>query len=268
MTTKKKPAKQKARGNGQKLIQSIERAVDILALFIAEKNSIGITEFAQKMKLPKTTIQGIVQTLAALHMLERDPASAKYRLGPMLFQLGMKYATNLDFVNITRGWVERLCYQYRQPVNVGMMVGDRVILVLRVEPENRFMVFPQVGSVLPAHSTSIGKMLLAHIDDARREELLRDYRFEGLTLNTITDRTSFIRELERVRSEGVSFDDQENIMGLSGVGAPLYNHTGQVVAAFALTGDTAVINEKRADIIDTIKSISKIVSDQLGYTAG
>jgi IclR family transcriptional regulator, KDG regulon repressor len=267
MTTKKKPAKPKARGNGQKLIQSIERAVDILALFIAEKNSIGITEFAQKMKLPKTTIQGIVQTLAALNMLERDPATAKYRLGPMLFQLGMKYATNLDFVNITRGWVERLCYQYRQPVNVGMMVGEHVILVLRVEPENRFMVFPQVGSVLPAHSTSIGKMLLAHMEDARRDEILRDYRFEGLTLNTITSREAFLSELERVRAEEVSFDDQENIMGLSGVGAPLRNHTGQVVAAFALTGDTAVINEKREDIIDTIKSISKIISEQLGYTA-
>ena len=77
---------------------------------------------------------------------ERDPQAGRYRLGPMLFQLGMTYATNLDLVTITRGWTERLCFQFREPVNCGMLVGNKVVVVLRVEPENRFMVFPQSGT--------------------------------------------------------------------------------------------------------------------------
>nr|HPO47215.1 helix-turn-helix domain-containing protein [Spirochaetota bacterium] len=73
----------------KRLIQSIKRASDILGIFIQEKRTMGITDFAARLNLPKTTISSIVQTLEALKFLEKDHITSKYRLGPALFQLGM-----------------------------------------------------------------------------------------------------------------------------------------------------------------------------------
>jgi DNA-binding IclR family transcriptional regulator len=253
--------------SGKKLIQSIQRGFDILALFVDEKNSLGLSEIAKRLGLPKTTAQGIVQTLLANSYLEQD-AIQRYRLGPMLFQLGMKYATNMDLINIARVWMERLCRQFDQPVNVGMLVNDKVIVVMRVEPENRFMVFPQAGSVIPTHSSSIGKILAAFIDEERRRELIAAADFEGLTVNTIRSRKKFITELSLVRDEGVAFDNQENLIGLSGVAGPIFSRTGEVIAGFAVTGDSEKINQQRAEIISAVKYTSEVISSQLGYQAG
>lgn len=254
-----------AKSKGRKLIQSIERGADIMELFISEKRSLGIADIATALSLPRPTIQGIVNTLVARNYLEKDPLNSRYRLGPMLFQLGMKYATNIDLVTIARGWTERLCFQFNVPVNVGMMVGDKVVIVLRIEPENRFMVFPQAGSVIPSHTTCIGKVLFAFMDRELREKILASYAFKPLTPNSITTRERFEEELASVRQEDISFDREENIAGLAGIGAPIRNHTGQVIAAFAITGDAEAIEKQRAEMVDAVKYTSRMMSTQLGY---
>ena len=249
----------------RRLIQSIQRAEDILSLFMEEKRVLGISDFAQKLSLPKTTIQGIVNTLVALHYLEKDPLTSKYRLGARLFQLGMSYATNMDMLTITRVWLERLCFQFREPVNVGMLVGKRVIILFRAEPETRFTSFPQAGSVIPAHTTCIGKLLFAFMNDERREEMLEGYNFEALTPNSITDRKSFLHELEQVRKDGISYDREENFTGMAGIGGPIYNHTGQVIAAFAITGDAEHLKREHDTIINEVRATSKEISMQFGF---
>ena len=251
--------------NDRRLIQSIQRAEDILSLFIEEKNPLGISDFAQRLSLPKTTIQGIVNTLASLHYLEKDHLSSKYRLGARLFQLGMSYATNMDMLTITRVWLERLCFQFREPVNFGMLVGKRVIILFRVEPGTRANSFPQAGTVIPAHTTCIGKLLFAFMNDERRNEVLEDYTFEALTPNSISDRETFIRELEQVRKEGISYEREENLAGMAGIGGPVYNHRGQVIAAFAITGDAEHLKKEHEAVINEVKATSKEISSQFGF---
>lgn len=247
-----------------KRIQSIERAHAILSQFINEKKSLGISDFAKLLALPKTTVQGIVQTLCHLGYLEKDHETGKYRLGPYVFQLGMKYATNLDLVSIARVWAERLCSQFKQPVNIGMLVGDKVVIVLRVEPENRFMSYPQVGSVIPIHTTCIGKLLCAYMEAKRLHEILKDYTFQMLTPNSLTTKEDFLNEIQKVRQAGISFDNQESVMGLAGIGGPIFNYTG-ITAAFAITGNADFILNHKRDIIHAVKDTALQLSVQLGY---
>ncbi|MCP4691397.1 MAG: IclR family transcriptional regulator [Desulfobacterales bacterium] len=255
----------KTNPSGRRLIQSVQRAGDILALFISDRKSLGITDFARELSLPKTTIQGIATTLLEMNYLEKDPATGKYRLGPMLFQLGMKYAANMDLVAAARGWMERLYFQFNEPVNVGMLVGSKVVIVMRVESDNRFMVFPRVGSAIPAHTTCIGKILFAFMPEKRRAAFLDGRPLDALTPNSITDRAAFEDELARVRSEGVSFDQEENIKGLAGVGGPIFDHTGQTAAAFAITGNAANITRRRAEMVKAVQYTGAMVSSQLGF---
>ena len=260
MTSHSPPQKKNVR-----LIQSIQRAAKILDLFLDEKKPIGITDFANKMNLPKTTIQGIVTTLTELRFLDRDQISSKYRLGSKLFQLGMTYAANMDLISLARVWMERICFQFREPVNVGIIVGKQVLVLFRTEPEKRFMAFPRSGSVIPAHTTCIGKTLFAHMNKEKRDEILKDYVFEKLTENSTDNINDFLEELKSVRETGVAFDHEENFIGLMGIGGPVYNYTGQVIAAFAVTGDAQHLKEIKDEVVSEVRYTSREVSTQLGY---
>ncbi|MBI9091608.1 MAG: IclR family transcriptional regulator [Desulfobacterium sp.] len=249
----------------RRLIQSIQRAADILDLFIHENQALGITQISKQLGLAKTTIQGIVQTLEALSFLEKDPQSLKYRLGPKVFQLGMQYAANMDLVTMGRVWMERLSFQFREPVNVGMLVDDKVVVLLRVDPDNQFMSYPQAGSIIPLHTTCIGKILFAYLGETKQMSILSSYHFERLTPNTIHTLPAFLEELKRVRKEGISFETQESVTGMAGIGAPIYNHTNQVIAAFTITGDADRIHKQREKIIDAVHYTSLELSRSLGY---
>lgn len=253
-------------GKERRLIQSIKRASDILGLFIVEQKPLGITEFSKRLGLPKTTIASIVQTLDALQFLEKDPTSGRYRLGPQIFQLGMQCASSMDVITTGRAWIERLCFQFRESVNVGTLVGDKATIVMRIEPENHFMVFPHAGPIIPLHSTCIGKLLVAFMEETRRTSILSEYVFEKFTDNTISSEAQFTAELETVRTTGIGFDKQETIAGMAGIGGPVINHAGAVVAAFAVTGNAENIMRQREDIIAAVRFTTHRLSSQLGFT--
>jgi len=255
----------KSETKDQKLLQSVLRAAHILNLFVEEVKPLGITEIAQRLNLPKTTVQGFVNTLLSVYYLEKDPITGKYRLGPAVFQLGMRYATSMDLVNISRVWLERLSFQLRIPVNIGMLVGEKVVVLMRVEPENNFMSFPPAGTVIPAHSSSIGKLLLAFSSKKRTEELLKDYDFQAISIHSITTQEELYRELETVRKERISFDREENMIGLSGIGAPVFDHRGEIIAAFAVSGSTEEIHKNKEQIIQSVSHTSNSISRQLGW---
>jgi IclR family KDG regulon transcriptional repressor len=247
--------------NERRLIQSIKRASDILELFLNEKKPIGITEFSRRLGLAKTTVSSIVVTLDTLGFLEKDHLTGRYRLGPQIFQLGMKCATGMDVVTIGRAWIERLCFQFMEPVNVGLLVGDKVTIITRIEPENRYMVYPEAGSVIPAHSTSIGKMLFAYMDSEKRDAILQNYCFDILTPKTIGTKKRFLEELEQVKRDGISYDRQESINGLGG---PIFNHTGILIAAFSISGNPQNIKKREPEIISAVRFTSRQISSQLG----
>ena len=161
--------------------------------------------------------------------------------------------------------MERFSFQFMEPVNVGMLTGDSITIIMRFEPENRYMTFPQAGSTVPLHSTCIGKAFLAHMDRKERERLLEDYRFTPLTPNTITSKTQFLKELAQVKKTGVSFDRQESIGRLAGIGGPIFNHAGVVIAGFALSGNAEKIERLSKEIIETVKFTTAQISAQLGY---
>lgn len=250
-----------------KLIQSVQRAAAILELFLTSEGSLGITDFSRKLELPKATVAGLVATLEAGGYLEQEPEGGKYRLGPTVLHLGVHYSANMDIVTLGRAWIERLCFQFGATVNVGMLIGNQLVLIMRAEPKKGYMVFPQAGSILPFHSSCIGKLLLASLDAERRQELLAACSFERFTPKTITSRKAFAEELRRVEESDLAFEDEESIGGLAGVGGPIRNHRGEMIAAFVLNGSPDFIAGRKQEIIEAIRLTSREVSAQLGYRA-
>jgi len=246
-------------------IQSLKKAARILNLFTQDCKFYGITDIAKKLNLPKPTVQSLVRTLEEIGYLEKDPLTSKYMLGPALFQLGMKFIATMDLAVIARVWMERLCRQFDKAAHLGRLVGSKVVIVLRADPASRYMVFPQAGSVIPVHTSGIGKILLAFMEEDRRDEVLAECSYPRLTERSIDNRADFLSELERVRSDSIAFDREESLTGLSCVSGPVFNNKGQCLAAFSVSGNAQAIETKREEIISAVRYVSSQISSQLGY---
>ncbi|MDD9302180.1 MAG: IclR family transcriptional regulator [Desulfobacter sp.] len=250
--------------NGR-IIQSVDRSARALLLFFEDVQELGIKDFARLLGLPKPTIYSLVNTLAHHQMLEQNPETFKYRLGPAFFRLGIQYARQSDVLSTVSVWTERLCYKFSKSVTVCMLMAEKAVVVYKADPDPVVISYPDVGAVVPFHNTANGKILLAFADPGVREEILNDYAFVSPTEFTIKDKAEFIRELDQVRQEGISFNRQEEKTGLSAVGGPIYNHRKEVVASFSILGKTDYFETHQDRIHGEVKKTAQSISRQLGY---
>lgn len=251
--------------NVSKTILSLVKASKILELIMSESRALGVSELSRALDMPKPTVQNMLFTLESEGLLEKDPMSLKYRLGARLFQLGMHYANNMDLTMIARAWLERLCSQYGETSRAGIVMGEKIIIVMEVQHDSSYMTFPGPGSVIPPHTTSIGKILLAYMPDKRREKILGSIQFTPLTDKTLKNMDELKSELAGVHSEGIAFDNEESLKGLSCIAGPVFNHRNECIAAISLSGNSAKMELRRNEIINAIKYTCFRMSEQMGY---
>jgi DNA-binding IclR family transcriptional regulator len=247
-----------------KSIQSIIKASKILDLILNESRHMGISDFSRHLNMPKATIQNMVFTLEQIGYIEKDPMTMKYRLGPVLFQMGMHYANNMDLTIIARVWLEKLCAEYNESARAGIMMGEKVIVVMEIDPDNSYIAFPGPGSVIPAHTSAIGKILLAYMPDKRRNRIIENYTFTPLTEKSITTAAGLEVDLDDIRKKGIAFDREESLKGLTCVAGPVFNHKEECIASISLSGNTERIESRLTEIINAVKYVSRRVSEQMG----
>jgi len=125
----------------------------------------------------------------------------------------------------------------------------------------------RVGSRMPAHCSSMGKVFLAQLSDKQLDRRIKRKRLEKRTANTITDTDKLKQHLKVIRQKGFAVDDEENEKGIRCVGAPIFNQQGQVIAAISISGPTVRITKKimqqtlKNEVIRTASDISR----EFGY---
>jgi DNA-binding IclR family transcriptional regulator len=223
-------------GRRRGTIQSVDRSARILKALGSGPRRLGVSELADRLGLSRPTVHGLLQTLQAHGFVEQDRDSDKYQLGAGLLQLGNSY---LD-LNELRGrsivHAERLAGRAQAAVRVGVMHGATVVVVHHVfRPDTAFQVL-EVGAELPLHASALGKAMLAYspaelLDDVLAEEPPK------LTSRTLTPK-ALRDELATVRERGVARERDEAVLGESSVAAPIFDHSGHVVGALGVVGDT------------------------------
>jgi DNA-binding IclR family transcriptional regulator len=123
-----------------------------------------------------------------------------------------------------------------------------------------------VGELTPLHATSSGKVLLAHVPDAQRGELLSRAGLPRLTSATITSAQALERQLAKVRTDGFATTFEELEEGLNAVAVPVCDHRGTVVAAVSVSGPAYRLDKRRIDeIVDELKSGADRISQRMGW---
>ena len=249
-----------------RFIQSLKRAAEIMEYIAKNENLAGITAISNGLDLSKSTVHGLVSTLAQMDYLQQDRRTGEYSLGIKLFELGQIVYYNTDLLTVAHPFLQKLVSKHQETVHLAVLSKVDVVYIDKVASNQSVGIISRIGKRNPAYCTGVGKVLLAGIPVERLDEMIKIISFRKFTEKTIVEPELLKEELVQVRKNGYAVDMEEIEIGLVCVAVPIRNYEGRVVAAISLSGPLSRMEKERlpkikADIIMTGNNISK----QLGY---
>jgi DNA-binding IclR family transcriptional regulator len=248
-----------------KNIQSIERAAAILRLLSGRTRRLGVVDLAGELGLPKGTVHGLLRTLHHVGFVEQDAETGKYQLGAALLHMGSSYLDGNELRTRALNWSDSLAARTHESVRIGTLHEGQVLIVHHVFRPDDSLQTLDVGSLLPAHATALGKILLA--DHAYTATELSRNGLESFTPATITEAESLERELERVRKRGWAADIGELVNGEVSCAAPIIDRRGVTVGAMGISGPPdrlLAARQPRGDLVAFVREAARAVSRELG----
>ncbi len=246
-------------------IQSIERAAAILRLLSGRAHRLGVAELSGELDLPKGTVHGILRTLQRVGFVEQDPDSGKYQLGAALLHMGSSYLDGNELRTRALNWSDALAARSEESVRIGTLHENQVLVVHHVFRPDDSRQALEVGALLPAHATALGKALLAHHQYLAAE--LTRVGLGAFTTSTITDLYQLRRELQDVRERGWAIDREELIEGVVSLAAPIEDRRGLTVGAIGISGARDRIwhnGGAREELVTYVRDAARSVSRELG----
>ena len=216
-------------------VKSANRALDIFELLASEAHGMTVSEISDRLGLARSSTHGLVRTLQSRGYL-MDGGGRRYHLGARLIQLGLNVADQLELRTAARGPLERLVASTRDTALLVVPEAGELLYVDKVLSAARDVrTDPRIASRRPLHCSSLGKALLAALDDESVLSVADEIGLERVTEYSIADRDELLADLERTRRLGYAVDRQEALLGVWCVGAPVRDHTGRSVAAISLS---------------------------------
>lgn len=194
------------------IVGALVRGLEVLRAFNAEHPSLSMTELAHVLGWNRTAPFRLIYTLQKLGYLHQDPQTKRYSLGSRVMELGFEYLHSLQLPELAQPYLEKLREETGASAHLGILEGSEVVYVARVQTRLMSASNVHVGSRLPAHATSMGKVLLAFQPTEALERLVQDRRLAAYTVRTITDPAKLRRELAAIRERGYVFNDQESTL--------------------------------------------------------
>jgi DNA-binding IclR family transcriptional regulator len=210
----------------------------------------------------------LAPTLESSGYLEKDPNTKRYRPGLKVLQLGFTAISSLEFRQVAHPYLSRLSTETNETVSLGVLDEMEVVYVDRVRARRMIVgVILGLGSRIPAHCASLGKVLLAFLPADELKEKIYQSKLTPCTINSINDYASLERELARVREQGYATNNEELESGLRAVAAPIWNHNQQVVVAINVSGSVRNITPQRIEheLAPKVCDVADQISQSLGY---
>ncbi|WP_049579137.1 IclR family transcriptional regulator [Streptomyces sp. SBT349] len=217
-------------------VPAVSRALDILELFLDGDGTLSAPEITRKLQLPRTTVHELVTTLAARsYLVPVQEQPGRFRLGVRTYQLGSRYAEQLDLAAEGQQVARSVAETCGETVHVAVLEEADVIYIAKVDSTHAVRMVSAAGRRLPAHCTAVGKMLLASLPREELDERLPEGELPRMTPNSITSPSALREVLAEVRTSGVASEQRESNPDVSCVAAPVRDRAGRVVAALSVS---------------------------------
>ena len=234
---------------------------------LGEHGEASAVQLAEWISEPRSSVYRLLDGLRAVGWVEPGSRRGTYRLGLPLFRLGSRVTRRFDERAAARPVMERLHARTEQTIFLTVKSGFEGVCIERVDGRWVQNMALQLGGSLPLHVGAGPRVLLAASEDAFVESYLAARPLTRFTPHTITTPGALWADVEATRSNGYAISDEDDVLGMAAVGAPIHDHEGRVTATLSLSGlKSTVLEGETEQSLELIRTAAGEVSRTLGHT--
>ncbi len=214
-------------------VQSLHRGLDVICAFSRDRPAMTLSELALRTGLSRAVVRRLLLTLEHLGYIVREGGRAGrlFALSPRILELGLGYISSLGVARIALPVMQDLADRIHESCSLTVLEGEDIVYVQRVPVRKVMTISLGIGARLPAFCASMGRVLVAGLDDEKRTRWLRNLKPRAYTPFTVTDKNALARELLKVRAQGYAYVEQELEEGLCSLAVPIVSARGDTIAA-------------------------------------
>ena len=249
-------------------LKSLDRTIDIIELFAKRPYSLSVQEISDTLKVNRTTIYKALNTLCERKYLEKIPNTSRYKLGFRMYEIGQKYKYSYPFTLPSQECSSAIYNEFNLHLSLGTYQGNNMVqLLLTRMPTSVYTsnLYPYIYCIC-AHSSALGKVLLAGIEDSELEESVRAFDYHAFTPNTIITPDALLSTIAEVRKNGCAYDEEEYLLNTCCVAAPIVDYSGKTVAGISITRIPLVFYKENRDVLSNrVKTSAIQISRSIGW---
>lgn len=246
-------------------IAAVDRAVAVLDVFTRGQLRLGVSDVARATGLSTSTAHRVLAALCTHGLVTK--VGPNYALGPRILQLAAAARDTGNLTAVARPVMTRLRDATGETVGLHVVKGGGRFVIDQVESTQPLRrTYTEWGQFIPLHQGAPSRLLLAYSDDQTIASVLEG-PFESITSSTVVTRDELVRQIDLVRQKGYTFSFEERVAGIRSIAVPLWDYTGEVIAAMSVTGPAIRVTEDwmyRA--LPTILAAAADISAELGFT--
>jgi IclR family pca regulon transcriptional regulator len=224
-------------------VTALARGLSVLKAFGEHSDRLTLSDVARITALPRASARRALITLQTLGYINSD--GKMFSLSPQVLTLARAYLASSPVPRIAQGFLENLSDTLGESCSLSVLHEDQAIYIARSTRKRIGSLHRDVGAHLPAHCTSMGRVLLAALPDSELDIFLARAELARYTPYTITSKTELRATLEKVRRNGYSLVDQELEVDLRSVAVPMQNASGRVIAAMNVSAQASRTPKKQ-----------------------
>lgn len=244
--------------------KALVKGIAIIDLLASHRKGLRLTDLVSGIGMPRGTVVRLLNVLME-ERLVRHSADGLYRLGPRMAIWGSEFLGALELREIASDVMAQLAEVSHETCHLGVREDRSVLYIDKVESPHSLRMVSRVGGMNPLHCTGLGKALLAFMSPEEFDRYTAQ-PLERRTENTIVAPEILRADLQRIRNRGYALDDVENEVGVRCIGAPVFDHNGELVASISLAGPTMRMTWERIEqLAEPVMAAAHEISVRLGF---
>ena len=244
-------------------VQSFARGLSIITCFSADNPVMTLSEIAERVNLSRAAARRFLLTLENLGYVSLD--GRNFQLTAKVLDLGYGYLSSLSLPEIAQPHLEVLASKVHESASASVLDGADIVYVARVPIRRIMSVKINIGTRMPAHATSMGRVLLAGLATPDLKAMISNLEILKYTHNTITSKSVLLQEINKVKAQGWSINDQELEYGLRSIAVPIFNKAEEIIASINIstTAQSNSLESMEAMFLPELKLTARKISDDL-----
>ncbi|MBX3069259.1 MAG: IclR family transcriptional regulator [Thermomicrobiales bacterium] len=245
---------------------SVTHALNILWSFSADQPAWGVNELGRALGLSNSMVSRLLATLAERRLVEQDPGSGKFRLGPGVLELSGVMLSQLELRQVASLHLRRLAEATGETGNLAILDVDRAVLIDQVPSPDPVRYVGWIGEREPLHCSSPGKVFLAFTDTSLLDTVIAS-GLERQTASTITDPDQLRAEIEAIRKRGFAINTAEYVDSANGMAAPVWTYPNELAGSVSIAGPAyRLTRERMLELGPQLLETAGAISSALGAT--